>query len=248
MIKLALTGSIGMGKSATAAMFAARGLPVYDADAAVHAAYGPGGEAAAPLEWHFPGVMRADGSVDRAVLRGKVLDRPEAMQRLESIVHPIVGGMQKTFLEKAKGSGADIVVLDVPLLFETGGEARADAILVVTAPAPVQRARVLARGMTAGEFEAILARQTPDSEKRRRADFVINTGLGFAYAEAQVDAVIAALRSPGRARYAGAAGADALTSEPTGTEECAKSSSTLKPPASSPPTATASSNSAASNL
>ncbi len=247
MIKLALTGSIGMGKSATAAMFAARGLLVYDADAAVHAAYGPGGEAAAPLEWHFPGVMRADGSVDRALLRGKVLNRPDAMKKLESIVHPIVGGMQKSFLETAKASGADIVVLDVPLLFETGGEARADAVLVVTAPAAVQRARVLARGMTAAEFEAILARQTPDSEKRRRADFVINTGLGFAYAEAQVDAVIAALRSSGRTRYAGAVGGDPPASEGSGTEACAKSSSTPKPPASSPTTATGSSKSAASN-
>jgi dephospho-CoA kinase len=247
MIKLALTGSIGMGKSATAAMFAARGLPVYDADAAVHAAYGPGGEAAAPLEWHFPGVMRADGSVDRAILRGKVLNRADAMKKLESIVHPIVGGMQKAFLEKAKASGADIVVLDVPLLFETGGEARADAVLVVTAPAAVQRARVLARGMTAVEFEAILARQTPDSEKRRRADFVINTGLGFAYAEAQVDAVIAALRSPGRTRYAGVVAGEAPASGGSGTEACAKSSSTPKPPASSPTTATGSSKSAASN-
>lgn len=205
MIRLALTGSIGMGKSATAAMFAARGLPVYDADAAVHAAYGPGGEAAAPLEWHFPGVMRADGGVDRGILRGKVLNRPEAMKKLESIVHPIVGGMQKAFLDKAEAAGADIAVLDIPLLFETGGDARVDAVLVVTAPAPVQRARVLARGMTAPEFETILARQTPDSEKRRRADFVINTGLGFAYAEAQVDAVIAALRSSGRARHAASA-------------------------------------------
>ena len=234
-----------MGKSATAAMFAARGLPVYDADAAVHAAYGPGGEAAAPLEWHFPGVMRADGGVDRALLRAKVLNRPEAMTKLESIVHPIVGGMQKAFLEKAKASGADIVVLDVPLLFETGGDGRADAVLVVTAPPAVQRARVLARGMTAAEFEAIVARQTPDSEKRRRADFVINTGLGFAYAEAQVDAVIAALRSPGRARYAGAV--DAPAGERNGTETCEKSSSTPKPPGLNPTTATASSKSAASN-
>jgi dephospho-CoA kinase len=247
MIKLALTGSIGMGKSATAAMFAARGLPVYDADAAVHEAYGPGGEAAAPLEWHFPGVMRADGSVDRAILRSKVLNRPDAMQKLESIVHPIVGGMQKTFLENAAASGADIVVLDIPLLFETGGDARADAVLVVTAPAAVQRARVLARGMSAAEFEAILARQTPDDEKRARADFIINTGLGFAYAEAQVDAVIAALRSGGRARYAGKPAGDESAGDASGTEACAKSSSTQKQPALNPLAAIASSKSAASN-
>jgi dephospho-CoA kinase len=247
MIKLALTGSIGMGKSATAAMFAARGLPVYDADAAVHAAYGPGGEAAAPLEWHFPGVMRGDGGIDRALLRGKVLNRPDAMKKLESIVHPIVGGMQKAFLEKAGASGADIVVLDIPLLFETGGDARADAILVVTAPAAVQRARVLARGMAPADFEAILARQTPDAEKRRRADFVINTGLGFAYAEAQVDAVIAALRSGGRARYAGKPASAESPGGASGPDSCAKSSSTPKPPGSNPTTATASSKSAASN-
>jgi dephospho-CoA kinase len=248
MIKLALTGSIGMGKSATAAMFAARGLPVYDADAAVHAAYGPGGEAAAPLEWHFPGVMRADGSVDRTVLRGRVIDRPDLMKKLESIVHPIVGGMQKAFLEKAEASGADIVVLDVPLLFETGGDKRADAILVVTAPPAVQRARVLGRGMSAAEFEAILARQTPDAEKRQRADFIINTGLGFAYAEAQVDAVIAALRSGGRARYAGKSAGVESPGGANGLDACAKSSSTQKQPASSPSAGIASSKSAASNL
>jgi dephospho-CoA kinase len=247
MIKLALTGSIGMGKSATAAMFAARGLPVYDADAAVHAAYGPGGEAAAPLEWHFPGVMRADGSVDRAILRGRVIDHPDLMKKLESIVHPIVGGMQKAFLEKAEASGADIVVLDVPLLFETGGDKRADAILVVTAPPAVQRARVLARGMSAAEFEAILARQTPDADKRRRADFIINTGLGFAYAEAQVDAVIAALRSGGRARYSGNAAGRESPAVANGMEECAKSSSTPKQQDSTPLPGTASSKSAASN-
>jgi dephospho-CoA kinase len=247
MIRLALTGSIGMGKSATAAMFAARGLPVYDADAAVHAAYGPGGEAAAPLEWHFPGVMRADGSIDRAILRGKVLDQPDEMKKLESIVHPIVGGMQKAFLEKARAAGADIVVLDIPLLFETGGDTRADAVLVVTAPAAVQRARVLARGMSEAEFEAILARQTPDAEKRARADFIINTGLGFAYAEAQVDAVIAALRSGGAARYAGRTVGAESPGGASGPEACAKSSSTPKQPGSSPSAATASLKSAASN-
>jgi dephospho-CoA kinase len=196
MIKLALTGSIGMGKSATAAMFAARGIPVYDADAAVHTIYAKGGEAVAPLEWAFPGVIGKDGAVDRAKLRDKVTRSPEAMKKLENIVHPIVGGLQRAFLEKAETEGHDIVVLDIPLLFETGGEKRADAVVVVTAPADVQRERVLARGqMTAEEFEAILARQVPDAIKQKRADFVINTGLGFAYAEAQVDAILQALRS-----------------------------------------------------
>jgi dephospho-CoA kinase len=191
--------------------------------------------------------MRADGSVDRAILRGRVIDRPDLMKKLESIVHPIVGGMQKAFLEKAEASGADIVVLDVPLLFETGGDKRADAILVVTAPPAVQRARVLARGMSAAEFEAILARQTPDAEKRRRADFIINTGLGFAYAEAQVDAVIAALRSGGRARYSGNAASRESPAAANGMEECAKSSSTPKQQDSNPSPGTASSKSAASN-
>lgn len=221
MIKLALTGSIGMGKSATAAMFAARGVPVYDADAAVHKAYGPGGEAVAPLEWAFPGVIGKDGGIDRAKLRAKVAKNPDAMKRLESIVHPIVAGAQRAFLEKAEASGADIVVLDIPLLFETGGDKRADAIVVVTAPEAVQRARVMQRGgMTEDEFEAILARQTPDSVKRRSADFVINTGFGFPYAEAQVDAILQALRSRIRAA--------------NGTDTCGKSSSIPKPPASIP--------------
>ncbi len=200
MIKVALTGSIGMGKSATAAMFAARGVPVYDADAAVHQAYAPGGEAVAPLEWAFPGVIGKDGAIDRTRLREKVARSPDAMKKLESIVHPIVGGMQRAFLAKAEADGADIVVLDIPLLFETGGDKRVDAIVVVTAPKDVQKKRVLARGgMTEDEFEAILARQTPDSVKQARADFVINTGLGFDYAEAQVDTILETLRDRIRA-------------------------------------------------
>ncbi|MDP3737350.1 MAG: dephospho-CoA kinase [Hyphomonadaceae bacterium] len=228
MIKLALTGSIGMGKSATAALFAARGVPVYDADTAVHKAYGPGGEAVAPLEWSFPGVIGKDGGVDRAKLREKVSRSPDLMKKLESIVHPIVAGAQRAFLEKAEADGVDIVVLDIPLLFETGGDKRADVIAVVTAPEDVQRRRVLARGgMTEAEFEAILARQTPDSVKRRRADFVINTGFGFPYAEAQVDAILEALRS--RIRAANGT-----------TGSCAKSSSIQKPQASIPSRATVS--------
>ena len=201
MIKLALTGSIGMGKSATAAMFAARGVPVYDADAAVHAVYAPGGEAVAPIEAEFPGVTNAQGGIDRTILRQRVVDATAAMKRLEAIVHPIVGGLQRAFLEKAAADGHAMVVLDIPLLFETGGEKRADAILVVSAPPDVQKARVLARGqMTEAEFEAILARQVPDSVKRGRADFVIDTSQGFAHAEQRVDEILAELR----ARAAGA--------------------------------------------
>ena len=195
MIKLALTGSIGMGKSATAAMFAARGVPVYDADAAVHAVYAPGGEAVAPLEAEFPGVTGPDGGIDRPRLRQRVIDNPDAMKRLEAIVHPIVGGLQRAFLEKAHADGHDIVVLDIPLLFETGGDKRADVILVVSAPPEVQKARVLARGqMTEAEFEAIVARQVPDAIKREKADFVIDTSLGFAHAEECVDEILSQLR------------------------------------------------------
>ncbi len=196
MIKLGLTGSIGMGKSTTAAMFARRGLPVYDADAAVHAIYAPGGLAVAPLEAAFPGVTGADGGIDRAKLRERVTGNEAAMKQLEGIVHPLVGILQRDFLERAMADGADIAVLDIPLLFENGGDRRVDAIVVVSAPEAVQRERVMARGqMTEAQFAAILARQTPDAEKRRRADFVINTGMGLAYAQAQVDAVIDALRT-----------------------------------------------------
>jgi len=187
---------MGMGKSTTASMFAARGLPVYDADAAVHAVYAPGGAAVAPLEAAFPGVTGEDGGIDRAKLRERVAGDEAAMKKLEAIVHPIVGAMQVAFMAKAVADGADIVVLDIPLLFENGGDRRVDAIVVVSAPEAVQRERVMARGqMTEEQFTAILARQTPDSEKRRRADFVINTGLGLDYAEAQVDEVIRALRA-----------------------------------------------------
>jgi dephospho-CoA kinase len=196
MIKLALTGSIGMGKSATAAMFTARGVPVYDADAAVHAVYAPGGEAVAPLEQAFPGVKGPGGGIDRAKLRQRVIDDPDAMKRLEAIVHPIVGARQLAFLEKAHADGQMIVVLDIPLLFETGGDKRADAIVVVSAPPDVQKARVMARGqMTEAEFEAILARQVPDSVKRGRADFVIDTSQGFGHAEQRVDEILSELRA-----------------------------------------------------
>ncbi|QRE75325.1 dephospho-CoA kinase [Methylobacterium aquaticum] len=188
---LGLTGSIGMGKSATAAMFRARGVPVHDADACVHALYGPGGAAATAIGAAFPGTLAPDGAVDRAALRNVVLGEPERLRLLESLVHPLVRQARDDFL--AAHDAAPLVVLDVPLLFETGGDAGCDAVAVVTAPAEVQRARVLARpGMTEEAFAQILAKQMADAEKRRRADFLIETDRGFPHAEAQVEAVIAA--------------------------------------------------------
>ena len=190
-----LTGSIGMGKSTTAALFAAEGVPVYDADAAVHALYGKGGAAVAPVGEAFPGVVR-DGAIDREALSAQVLGRPEALKTLEAIVHPLVNATRAEFFGAAAEKAADLVVLDIPLLFETGGDKRVDAVVVVTAPAEVQRARVMERpGMTAEKLAAILARQTPDEEKRRRADFVIDTGHGLDSAREQVRQVIAALRT-----------------------------------------------------
>ncbi|MGE0044366.1 MAG: dephospho-CoA kinase, partial [Hyphomonadaceae bacterium] len=170
MILLGLTGSIGMGKSATAQMFREAGVPVYDADAAVHALYAKGGAAVAPIAEAFPSAVK-DGAVDRGALSGLVLNDPEAMRGLESIVHPLVRQAQMQFLDRHRKAGAAIVVLDIPLLFEGGGERFLDAVAVVSAPAAVQRARVLARpGMTPEKFEAILAKQMPDAEKRKRAD------------------------------------------------------------------------------
>jgi dephospho-CoA kinase len=197
MIRLGLTGSIGMGKSTTAGLFAAEGLPVYDADAAVHALYAPGGAAVGPLGAAFPGVVVA-GAVDRARLSEAVVGRPEAMARLEAIVHPLVRQAQIDFLAKAEAAGAPIVVLDIPLLFETGGDRFVDAVVVVSAPLELQRARVLDRpGMSPEKFEAILAKQTPDAEKRRRADYVIDTGQGLEAAREQVRSVLAAARAHG---------------------------------------------------
>jgi dephospho-CoA kinase len=191
-VVLGLTGSIGMGKSATAAMFRERGVPVHDADAAVHALYAPGGAAAVAIAKAFPGTLAPDGSVDRARLRAQVLGDPDRLATLESLVHPLARRAAGEFL--AAHARAPVAVLDIPLLFETGGDARCDAVLVVTAPAEVQRERVLARpGMDAATFESILAKQMPDSEKRARADFVLDTGLGFARAEAEVDAILARL-------------------------------------------------------
>lgn len=196
MILLGLTGSIGMGKSATARMFAETGTPVYDADAAVHRLYAKGGAAVAPVGEAFPGVVK-DGAVDREALSRAVLNNPAAMKTLESIVHPLVRREQERFLEEQRRAGAPVVVLDIPLLFEGGGERFLDAVIVVSAPAATQRARVLKRpGMTEAKFEAILAKQMADAEKRRRADFVINTGLGFEEARAQVRQVLDAVLEP----------------------------------------------------
>ena len=178
MFVLGLTGSIGMGKSETARMFRRHGVPVYDADAAVHRLLARGGEAVDRVEAAFPGVVR-DGAVDRPALGARVFGDAAALRRLEAILHPLAGRAQRRFLARSARLRAPLVVLDVPLLFETGGEARTDAIAVVSAPPRVQRQRVLGRPeMTAEKFRAILAQQMPDAVKRQRADFIIPTGLG----------------------------------------------------------------------
>lgn len=193
MIIVGLTGSIGMGKSTTSTMFQAEGVPVYDADAAVHALYAKGGAAVEPVEAAFPGVV-TDGSIDRAKLSAHVVGQPEALKRLETIVHPLVGESRKVFFEAALEANAPLVILDIPLLFETGGERNVAAVIVVSAPEAVQRERVMARpDMTAEKLDAILARQLPDAEKRARADIVIDTSKGLDSAREQVRAAIAKL-------------------------------------------------------
>ena len=194
MILLGLTGSIGMGKSTTAGLFREAGVPVYDADAAVHALYAPGGAAASMIEVAFPGCTGSEG-VDRARLSERIAADPGALRRLEAVVHPLLAGERAAFLERAREDGADVVVLDIPLLFETGSDAILDAVAVVSAPAAAQRQRVLVRpGMTEVKFAAILARQTPDAEKRARADFVIDTSRGVEAARLQMLDVLAAVR------------------------------------------------------
>lgn len=189
MFILGLTGSIGMGKSTTARFFMEEGVPVHDADAAVHALYE--GEAAPLIEKAFPGTT-SGGKVDRIKLGEQVIGNPDAMKRLESIVHPLVRKQEQTFLTNARDRGARVVVLDIPLLYETGGEKRVDAVVVVTAPEEIQRRRVLERpGMTAEKLEAILAKQVPDGEKRDRADFIVDSGHGFESARQQVRNIIA---------------------------------------------------------
>lgn len=191
MIKLGLTGSIGMGKSTTSAMFRAAGAPVYDADAAVHRLYA--GAAVGPVGAVFPSAI-VEGNVDRARLADIVLKDPAALRQLESIVHPLVGRDRVGFLEKCAASGAPVCVLDVPLLFETGGERAVDLVVVVSADAAQQEKRVLERaGMSREKFESIKAKQTTDAEKRRRAHFVIDTGGGLEFARRQVEALLLAL-------------------------------------------------------
>lgn len=194
MIILGLTGSIGMGKSATATLFREEAVPVYDADAAVHALYAEGGAAVAPIEAAFPGVT-GSGAVDRTRLRARVLGDPDAMKQLEGIVHPLAGAAQLDFRRSARAGGASFAVIDIPLLFETGGNQHCDFTLVVTAPPEVQRRRVLARpGMTPDAFEAILARQLPDADKRARADFILSSAHGFDFARDQVRAIAALMK------------------------------------------------------
>jgi dephospho-CoA kinase len=191
MFILGLTGSLGMGKSTTAGFFAEAGVPVHDADAVVHRLYQ--GDAAPPIETAFPGTTAA-GKVDRAKLAARVLDHPEALRRLEAIVHPLVREAEARFLAEARARGAKVVVLDIPLLLETSGDQRVDAIVVVSAPSDTQRQRVLARpGMTPDKFDALLARQMSDSEKRRHADFVVDTSRGFEAARAQVQEILRAV-------------------------------------------------------
>jgi len=194
MIVVGLTGSIGMGKSTTAKLFAEEGAAVFDADAAVADLYGPGGAACAPIAAAFPGCA-SEAGVDRAALSHALQADPSGFARLEAIVHPLVGAARQAFFDEARAAGVEIAVLDVPLLFETGQADQVDAVVVASAPEAVQNQRVLQReGMSAAKLEAILARQTPDSEKRARADHVIDTSRGIEAARTQVRAVIAALK------------------------------------------------------
>jgi dephospho-CoA kinase len=197
MIVLGLTGSIGMGKSTTATLFAEAGVPVYDADATVHKVYE--GEAAPAIEAAFPGTT-ANGQVDRARLSARVVHDPAALKQLEQIVHPMLRAYHQKFLEDAERSGAPVAVVDVPLLFETGGETRVDAVVVVTTSPEIQRERILARGtMTSEALDAILARQMPDVEKRKRADFVVDTSHGLDPVRARIRDILAeAVKMPRR--------------------------------------------------
>jgi dephospho-CoA kinase len=191
MFVLGLTGSLGMGKTTTARFFAEEGVPVHDADAVVHRLYE--GEAVAAIEAAFPGTTAA-GKVDRDKLAARVLGDAAALKRLEAIVHPLVHAAERRLLAEAEARGEEVAVLDIPLLFETGSDRRVDAVVVVSAPPEVQRTRVLARpGMTMAKFEAILAKQMPDAEKRRRADFVVDSSLGFEAGRAQVRAILDAV-------------------------------------------------------
>ncbi len=191
MFVIGLTGSVGMGKSTTARLFAEQGVPVHDADAVVHRLYE--GAAVADIEAVFPDTT-ANGKVDREKLARRVLNDAAALARLEAIVHPLVHAAEDELLAQARADGKDVAVLDIPLLFETGADKRVDAVVVVSAPAEEQRARALARpGMTAEKLAAVLAKQMPDNEKRRRADFVVDSSRGFDAARAQVRAILKAI-------------------------------------------------------
>ena len=188
MFILGLTGSLAMGKSTTARFFSEAGVPVHDSDATVHALYA--GQAAAAIEAAFPGTAD-QGKVDRAKLAARIVGDEAALRRLESIVHPLVRQAADRFVAEAEASGAPVAVLDIPLLFETGAENRVDAVVVVSAPAEVQRARALERpGMNEKKLQALLANQMPDAEKRKRADFVVDTSQGFEAARAQVHRIL----------------------------------------------------------
>ena len=197
MLLLGLTGSIGMGKSTAAKLFAEAGVPVYDADATVHTLYE--GEAVPAIEAAFPGTT-ADGKVDRNKLSARVVHDPAAIRQLEQIVHPMLGASRQKFLDDAERSGAPVAVVDVPLLFETGGEKRVDAVVVVTTTPEIQHQRILARdNMTGEKLDAILARQLPDAEKRRRADFVVDTSHGLDPVRARIQDILAeAVKMPQR--------------------------------------------------
>jgi dephospho-CoA kinase len=197
MFILGLTGSIGMGKSTTANFLREAGVPVHDSDAVVHQLYE--GEAVAPVEAAFPGVT-VDGRIDRTKLSAQLVGNPDAIKKLESIVHPLVRAVSERFIAEQRARGARVIVLDIPLLFETGGEKRVDAVVVVSAPAAVQRERVLKRpGMTAERLDALLARQMSDAEKRARAHFIVDSSRSFDSARAQVHAILRAVAAlPGR--------------------------------------------------
>jgi dephospho-CoA kinase len=193
MLVIGLTGSIGMGKSTTAAIFAELGVAVWDADAAVHRLYGPGGDGAEAIRALVPDAVGPDG-VDRTKLRAAILANPALLKNIEAAIHPLVANDRDAFLAEARASGAPLAVCDIPLLFETGADAWLDKVVVVSAPAGIQRERVLSRsGMTAGAFDAILAKQTPDTEKRARADYIVDTSQSKDHARAQVSAILAEL-------------------------------------------------------
>jgi dephospho-CoA kinase len=202
MIVLGLTGSVGMGKSTAAAMFRRLGVPVHDSDAAVHQLLAQHGAAVKAVAAEFPGVLRTEGGIDRAALGARVFGDAAALKRLEHILHPLVRQSQQHFLAASRAARRPLVVLDIPLLYETGGERRCDAVVVVSAPPFLQHVRVMARpGMTEPRFRAILAKQMPDAEKRRRADYVLPSGLGRAVTFRRLKRLVAELRRP---RHSGA--------------------------------------------